>query len=548
MFTKKILERKKITALIVSLILLFIFSFNLNNITTESNKVNNNLRSSALTSPIEIDDLGGNDWAWATGESWFGGGSGTSGDPYLLENLIIDGGGVDDCIAIVNSISHFTIKNCTVYNSGAGVYTGGIYLNNVTNGNIIENNCSNNDFAGICCDDTNSTIISNNIIFNNEIGILLEMCYYNEILENDIYDITNYYAIDLEDSPYNKIEGNKIRGCFGGIEVDHSNNSIIVGNIAEDNVRRGIYIYLSDNVEVTGNIFQNNTMSGIYLTGSSFNNISDNIAFNNTEHGIWIAPYNSDYSNGNIVTNNIMDNNSICGILLNEASENQILNNEISDNTYGAIMSPDADYNLFSENFFLKNKKHAYDYGANNDWNSLTIGNYWDNYTGTDANYDGIGDTPHNITGDSGSKDYLPIWDDGVPLINITSPLNNSNIGRDAPDFLVEITEPNLDTMWYTIDGGINDIIFTSNGTINQTSWETLWDSLAKGDTITIMFYANDTYGHLGSNFIVLIKHVPEDKIGLDFFATSLLILLTSGIAIIAIIGKIHFKKRIISH
>jgi len=551
-YKKKIEKRNKITALIISLILLFIFSFKFNNLTTEGTKVDNNkLRISALTFPIFIDDTApGSNWAWAAVQPWFGGGSGTSGDPYILEDLIIDGLSAFDCITIQNSKKDFIIRNCTVYN-GDGAIASGIVLKNVTNGQILENNCTMNDLfniyfedckniiisdnsvslnlnpaPGIIGYDSNYTIISHNMVFDCGFGIYLDNCLNNDILDNVVHDTTVGYGIDLEDSPYNKIEGNEIRRCEGGIEMDdksgpsNANNNTVVGNTVEDNENSGIWLQ--------GNL--------TYISGNTLRN--------NSEHGIYLYQF----SYHNIITNNILDNNSLSGIYLFNSSDNQILHNEISDNEYGAIVSPDADDNLFSENFFLKNKKHAYDYGANNDWNSLTIGNYWDNYTGTDANYDGIGDTPHNITGDSGSKDYLPIWDDGVPLINITSPLNNSNIGSDAPDFLLEITEPNLDTIWYTIDGGINNITSTANGTIDQTSWETLWDSLAKGDNITIMFYANDTYGHLGSNFIVLIKHVPEDIIGLDFFATSMLVLITSGIAIIAIISKIHSKKRIISH
>ncbi len=46
-------------------------------------------------------------------------------------------------------------------------------------------------------------------------------------------------------------------------------------------------------------------------------------------------------------------------------------------------------------------------YGGNA-FNTSTIGNYWDDYTGSDADGDGIGDTPYVISGSGGSKDYLP--------------------------------------------------------------------------------------------------------------------------------------------
>ena len=59
----------------------------------EINKNTNYLKRSGyweFTSPIEIDDAGINNWTWAEGEVWFGGGNGTQGNPYIIENVTID--------------------------------------------------------------------------------------------------------------------------------------------------------------------------------------------------------------------------------------------------------------------------------------------------------------------------------------------------------------------------------------------------------------------------------------------------------------------------
>ena len=103
------------------------------------------IRNSATYSPISIDDLPGslNNWSWAETQPWFGGGSGTPIDPYILEDLIIDGGGTTNCILIQNSLKYFIIRNCTVFNSGTVLFASGILLFNVSNSQIIGNNAKN---------------------------------------------------------------------------------------------------------------------------------------------------------------------------------------------------------------------------------------------------------------------------------------------------------------------------------------------------------------------------------------------------------------------
>jgi len=70
--------------------------------------------------------------------------------------------------------------------------------------------------------------------------------------------------------------------------------------------------------------------------------------------------------------------------------------------------------NLVFQNEFINNLKNAHDeFGINNQWNFTAIGNFWSDYPGVDADDDGIGDTTYLISGNTGSYDYFPIWDDG---------------------------------------------------------------------------------------------------------------------------------------
>jgi hypothetical protein len=50
-------------------------------------------------------------------------------------------------------------------------------------------------------------------------------------------------------------------------------------------------------------------------------------------------------------------------------------------------------------------------------WDNGVIGNFWDNYTGSDPDDDGIGNTPHLIPGDGGAQDNKPICDDGIDVV-----------------------------------------------------------------------------------------------------------------------------------
>ena len=69
------------------------------------------------------------------------------------------------------------------------------------------------------------------------------------------------------------------------------------------------------------------------------------------------------------------------------------------------------DQNLIFYNVFSNNGLHAEDNGVNNTWDNGLIGNYWDNYIGTDSDGDGIGDTPYYISGAAGSQDNYPLME-----------------------------------------------------------------------------------------------------------------------------------------
>jgi len=88
-----------------------------------------------------------------------------------------------------------------------------------------------------------------------------------------------------------------------------------------------------------------------------------------------------------------------------------------------------------------------------------------------------------------------------APVVNIVSPTTLSNHGLLAPNFVVEITDTDLDTMWYTIDGGATNITFIANGTIDQTEWTAHIDG-----PVTLIFFANDSAGNFAFDLVGINK------------------------------------------
>jgi len=255
--------------------LLPIFTTNLSFIMGNSNKSsdysadfkldNKNLKISAVSGKIHID----NNWS-ETKAAGICTGNGTYSEPYIIEDLVIDGGGSGSCVMIGNSDVYFKIEICTLYNSGnKSAIDAGITLINTSNGKLI-NNKLNNNYIGISIGLGTNNTISGNDLSNNVVGILLININNNSILGNTV----NYNTGD------------------SGIFLFNSYNNIVSGNTVNNNLR-GIFLWSAYNNIISENTIYNNAESGINMVNySNGNKIYFNCLTNNTDNALDNGLYN----------------------------------------------------------------------------------------------------------------------------------------------------------------------------------------------------------------------------------------------------------------
>jgi parallel beta-helix repeat protein len=212
-----------------------------------------------------------------------------------------------------------------------------------------------------------------------------------------------------------------------GIRISGSTNISVLDNTFSNGLLTGIILQDSTQVLIENNefkdlqtdievpsvrlngskiTFRNNTLAGsaygLKIYGTS-NVISDN-KIETKSHSIELNAAHSNIITGNKITGTVLlagsSNNKISG---NNMTSIRLLigsNNTLFDNYITAIeLSEFAANNTFYGNTFATGFEVRFNDAETTLWNNGTIGNYWEDYNGTDSNGDGIGDFPYVITG-----------------------------------------------------------------------------------------------------------------------------------------------------
>ena len=239
-------------------------------------------------------------------------------------------------------------------------------------------------------------------------------------------------------------------GCscsdYYGVDVGSSrqNISIINNNIFSDST--GILVRKGQDIVIARN---NITFSRDYSIV-----IEDSIRVAILENSVTDNLNQIDVSNSTqmVIVNNKMMNNGN-GIAFTNSNNNTLAGNIISSNSLYGLYLSQSDYNTIVRNSLRSNGRNVYVRNSTDYWDDGFEGNYWSNYTGMDADNDGVGDTPFVL--DANNVDHHPL----VGLFYSYSAMPENDVGI--------ITDSAIDNFEYVPPDTIR--LQVSNTTAGQT-------------------------------------------------------------------------------
>ena len=124
-----------------------------------------------------------------------------------------------------------------------------------------------------------------------------------------------------------------------------------------------------------------------------------------------------------------------------------------------------------------------------------------------------------------------------APRISISYPSAGQEFSK-PPAYILTIIEENIESKWYTINGGPNTPFKPKIGVINDTAWNSLEDG-----PITLRFYVSDIGDREAFDEVIVIKDTtggpstqPPENSGYNFYLVYSLCLLIGTLSVISVL------------
>lgn len=330
-------------------------------------------------------------------------------------------------------------NNNILKNNITNNYDRGISFSESSDNTLSDNYIANNAKWGVYLLESSNNLFRNNSMVGNRYNFGAGGHIQDLDASNMVDGKPMYYWVNRQDMKIPSDAGYvRLVNCknitIEGLELKNNGEGIVLVNTTNSHVRNnnvtrnysGIWLEKSSYNILVGNNLKNNE-DGISLSFySSFNSVSNNTITSSFFIGIslnWGSSNNTLYSN--VITNGWGDGVHIDGPL---SYDNTLYGNTITDNLEDGVTLDTRRTNFIGNTVARNGRQYGFDYGGihilnegnfifhnnfiDNDpqvrksgmifvntWDNgyPSGGNYWSDYTGVDANGDGIGDTPYII-------------------------------------------------------------------------------------------------------------------------------------------------------
>ncbi len=362
-------------------------------------------------------------------------------------------------ISITNVYSSF-ISDCDIFNSDIAIDIRNDY------GSVIENSTIMYNDIPLSMRYSNYTIIRSSTLNQNGDHATIEGSYGVE-LDRVTMNGNSNTGLEVRSSNDTLLRRLAVENNdHDGIYLIQSSGTRIMSSTLKGNQNSGISTYMCPDTTLTeidisysgsyglylrtmSNLIVNNCSvddssdPGVYMNGVHNSSVNDTTVTDSHGYGIHMLSCNYVSINGSTLLDNYagiyLEDVHSSTISWTEIGDTSIWSSIISDGVYigqrctantirycnihdmddsGVYITTQTERNRIYLNRFKDNgdSPMGTDRDGDNYWDNGEYGNYWSDYNGSDADGDGIGETPYTIGGSTGARDRYPLTNDTITV------------------------------------------------------------------------------------------------------------------------------------